>query len=216
MNFYVDQERKRTWNHGWWRDWTQGKVAIVVACVCVTGLVMLAVYATLTLDPAALAAETRELGNRPETTRLAALSVVSGVLLTGAAIAIGGVLRHRNEPARQLTNETLTIEDGVLTLTYHRRYDPVRDGVDVASARLDRCAFWWDAKRRQLVIDAKERGAVREWHYAIPAQVGSVPFEQMRPCSFMRFYPYYDPDLISALRSMGVEERGPRSTFWEV
>lgn len=165
MTFTVNQERRRAWNHGWWRDWTQGRVAIVMACVCVTGLAALAVFAALTLDPTALAAETRELGNRPETMRLAALLVVAGALLTGASVAIGGVLRHRREPERQLTNETLSIKDGILTLYYHRRYDPVRDGIDVACARLDKCSFWWDAKRRQLVIDAEETGAVREWHY---------------------------------------------------
>lgn len=115
-----------------------------------------------------------------------------------------------------LTNETLSIKDGILTLYYHRRYDPVRDGIDVACARLDKCSFWWDAKRRQLVIDAEETGAVREWHYDIPAQVGSVPFEQMRACSFMRFYPYYDPDPVATLRELGVRESAPRSTLWEL
>ena len=216
MTFTVNQERKRAWNHGWWRDWTQGRVAIVMACVCVTGLAALAVFAALTLDPTALAAETRELGNRPETMRLAALLVVAGALLTGASVAIGGVLRHHREPERQLTNETLSIKDGILTLYYHRRYDPVRDGIDVACARLDKCSFWWDAKRRQLVIDAEETGAVREWHYDIPAQVGSVPFEQMRACSFMRFYPYYDPDPVATLRELGVRESAPRSTLWDL
>lgn len=215
MNFYVDQERKRTWNHGWWRDWTQGKVAVVVACVCVTGLIALAVYAALTLDQAALAAETRMLGNRPETTRLAMMMAASAVLLAGALIAIGGVLRRRSEPMRIRSGEAIVIEGGMLTMTYHRRVDPNPAGVDVACARLDRCSFWVDAKRRQLVIDARESGAVREMHYDDPALVGSVPFEQMRPCSFMRFYPYFEPDLVSALRGLGVEERGARSTLLE-
>lgn len=220
MNFVVNQEKKRTWNYGWWRDWMQGRVMIGISSVSFVVLVVTAAHLILSgnlarfFSPAAMT----DLSYYQQDTR--ALTVIIYAFLLAFSILgscmIFAVLRHRNEPCRQLTNENLIIENGILTLCYHRRYDPTREGVDVACARLSQCAFWWDAKRRQLVIDAKENGAIREWHYPIPMQVDTVPFEQMRACSFMRFYPYYDPDLIAVLRSLGVEERGPRSTFWEV
>lgn len=216
MVFTVDQEKKRTWNHGWWRDWTQGKVGLAVACICSIGLLALVAYGVATLDLSALAAESHELGNWPETTRLAMMLAAGGALLAGALITIGGTLRHRSAPARQTSEETITVEDGWLSMRYHRRLDPVATGQDVAVAWLPGCTWWWDAPRRQLVIDAKESGAVRDWHYDDPDNQPVVPFESMRPASFMRFYPFFEPDLIAYLRQIGAPEGSPRSTRGEV
>ncbi|WP_455136784.1 hypothetical protein [Thermophilibacter sp.] len=215
MTFTVNPDKKRTWNHGWWRDWAQGRVAIVVACLCAAVLVAVGVYAALTLDPAALAAEARELGSRPETTRLAMTMAASAVLLAGALICAGGVLRHRSAPARQTSAESVTVEGGWLTMRYHRTLDSSPTGQDVAVAWLPGCAWWWDARRRQLVIDARESGAVRDWHYDDPASQPAVAFGDMRPVSFMRLYPFYDPDLLAYLRQTGAPEASPRSAKWE-
>ena len=40
--FVVDEEKRSTWNHGWWRSWGQGKVLIALAIIGgVSFLVML-------------------------------------------------------------------------------------------------------------------------------------------------------------------------------
>ncbi len=216
MTFTVNPEKKRTWNHGWWRDWTQGKVGLAVAALCVAGLVGVALYVALAIDFSALATEVYELGERPEMTRLAVCLGIAAVLLTAALILIGGTLRHRSAPARQTSGESIVVENGWLVMRYHRRLDPSPAGQDVAMAWLPGCAWWWDAKRRQLVIDAVTPGAVRDWHYDDPSRAAAVPFEAMNQVSFMRFYPFYDPDLMAYLRQTGVAERGPRSAGREV
>lgn len=33
MNFAVNPDKKRTWNYGWWHDWTQGKAAIGIMII---------------------------------------------------------------------------------------------------------------------------------------------------------------------------------------
>lgn len=216
MTFTVNPEKKRTWNHGWWRDWPQGKVGLVVAALCTAGLVGVSLYAALTIDASALAAEAYALGDRPETMRLGVCLGAAALMLTAALVLFGGTLRHRSAPERQTSGESIAIENGWLTMRYHRRLDPSPTGLDVAVAWLPGCSWWWDAKRRQLVIDAVSAGSVRDWHYDDPAREESVPFEAMHQASLMRLYPFYEPDLMAYLRQIGVAERSPRSAKGEV
>lgn len=70
-----------------------------MVCICSVGLLALVAYGIVTLDLNALVADSCELGNRPETTRLAVMLAAGGVLLTSAFITIGGTLRHRSAPS---------------------------------------------------------------------------------------------------------------------
>lgn len=55
----------------------------------------------------------------------------------------------------------------------------------------------------------------RDWHYDDPASQPVVAFGDMRPVSFMRLYPFYDPDLLAYLRQSGAPEASPRSARQE-
>lgn len=50
VTFVVNPEKKRTWNHGWWRDWTQGKVLIGVSVTAMAALVVTVAHLLLTVD----------------------------------------------------------------------------------------------------------------------------------------------------------------------
>lgn len=154
MTFAVNPEKKRTWNHGWWRDWAQGKVLIV------------------------------------------------------------SVARHSSVPLRQTSAESLAIEDGWLTFSRHVTADADPKGMRVTAARLADCSFWWDRKRRQLVIDAERPEAIVGWHTDL-AHLNERPSAYER-ADCLRLYPFYDPDPVTCLREIGVRERVPRSARWEM
>lgn len=51
----------------------------------------------------------------------------------------------------------------------------------------------------------------RGWRYDDPTSQPAVAFGDMRPVSFMRLYPFYDPDLLAYLRQTGAPQGSPRS-----
>lgn len=215
MVFEVNPEKKRTWNHGWWKDWTQGKVLIGVSLASVVVFVAAAVHAALTVDFGALIEDP---GSSASSAQVApALAHVFLLSLSVVGMCLGlSVLRHRSEPERATSAESLIIEDGWLVLRMHNRGDVSPRGQDIVAARLDGCAWWWDARRRQLVVDAVRTGALRAWGYVDPSSEPEVSFEQMEPVDVLRFYPFYDPDPIAYLREIGAPERPARSARWEM
>ena len=212
MTFTVNPEKKRTWNHGWWRDWTQGKVLIAVSVTSMAGLVVTVAHALLTVD-FDLAFATGAPGQSDEMVELIYHLMLWGLFL-GLSCLIFSVIRHRSAPLKESSAESITVEDGWLTFARHITADPDPAGMRVTAARLADCRFWWDARRRQLVIDAAEPGAIAGGHTDL-AHLKEQPSAYER-VDCLRLYPFYDPDPVEYLRRAGVRERAPRSARWEL
>ncbi len=41
MVFTVDEEKKRTWNHGWWKRWFQGRVLLTLFLIGILSFVLM-------------------------------------------------------------------------------------------------------------------------------------------------------------------------------
>lgn len=220
MTFVVNAEKKRDWNKMWWRDWPQGRVLLVLSVVSMVVFVAVLVHMLLTVDFSLVVADRRDPGYDP----VVAGAVQSSFIIHAAALSLTLVLsclivpvvRYRRHAQDATSAESLEIIDGVLTYAFHDPRDPDRRGLWQVRARLDGCAWWWDAKRRELVVDAREQGALREWHYANPSREAEVPFERMDPTDTLRMCPFFDPDPIEYLREIGAPEASPRSARWEV
>lgn len=212
MTFTVNPEKKRTWNHGWWKDWTQGKVLIGVSVVSMAGLVVTVAHMLLAVD-LGLAFSLDAPGQSDAMVSLFLHVVVASVFIVLSCL-IFSVVRRSREPQRQTSAESLSVADGWLTFARHVRADTDADGMRVTSARLADCSFWWDEKRRQLVIDAEKPGAIVGWHTDL-AHLGEQP-TRYQNADMLRLYPFYDPDPVAYLREMGVTERAARSTKWDV
>lgn len=215
MVFTVNPEKKRAWNHGWWRDWTQGRVLICVSCVSMVGLVATVAHLLLTTDLGLLGAGASVTGALPDDfwVSIFAHVGVASLFVVGSCL-IFSVLRRSSAPARETSAESLVAEDGWLTFARHVRADHDPSGMRVTSARLGGCSFWWDARRRQLVLDAEEPGAIVGWHTDL-AHLGARP-TSYQAADTLRLYPFYDPDPVAWLRAQGCRERAARSAKWEV
>lgn len=202
MQFTLDPQKKRTWNFGWWKGSGQGRFGFWFGAACLVVAVVSAVRLPGAWDSSAFgdpfASDEAVLGN------IAAVCWLA-VPLALAAIFWGGILRYAIAEVNSLSGESLAIEGGVLTMTYHVVGDEP-GAMDVGAADLARCSWKWDPGLRKLTVRAEERGAVREWHYRDYAHEAAVPFGAMEEGDTMVFSPYFDPDPVEVLRGMGVPE----------
>lgn len=202
MVFVVNPQKKRDWNLGWWRDSARGKAILALGIVFAALLVPAIVAAVMLWNPSIDAA--------PEESLMGILAASAAIFCAAMAFVTFYVVfvRVRRLPERMSSAEVLTIEDGWLTLSYHRRRDPRPRGLDVFMAWLPACEWTWDAAVRKLCLRprAGQQDAIRDYHYDDPAQQGAVGWESMRPVSAVAFYPFFDPDLFAELKRLGVPE----------
>lgn len=221
MTFTVNAEKKRDWNKAWWRDWPQGRVLLVVSVVAMVAFVAALAHLLLTVDfSLALSDRWSTPGYDPAVAGPAQTSLILHAVALAVTLVLSclivPVIRYRRHAEDATSAESLAVEDGVLTYAFHDARDPARRGLWQVRARLDGCVWWWDQKRRELVVDAREEGALREWHYANPAREPAVAFEDMEPTDTLRMCPFFDPDPVEYLRSTGAPEGEARSARWEV
>lgn len=208
MTFCVDQERKRDWNKGWWRDNARGKAVLalgIVFALLSVPVVVCAVRTWATFDPT-------RLDNPVGEELAAALWLAAALFCVCMAVAFLWVVfvRVPSYPRKLLSQEVLTIEDGWLTLRCHRRRDLSRDGMEVLTAYLPNCEWCYDKATRKLCLLERGDGAIRHYHYDDPAREKPVPFERMYRYRWFDFYPYYDPDVISEVRRWAAPYRRRR------
>ncbi len=205
MTFTVDQEKKRTWLRGWWRDRAQGKVLLALSVIGLVSMVLLlpsfieAVQTMLALSHIQNALE-----------RSDAASASSGAVLkmsVAFVLAVCGipVFTYPRRAAKAFSAESLTIEDGCLRWIRHdnSRSDEL---FEVSVCRLSDCAFHYDEKRRLLVVKATRPGAVAGGMAASAAAALSARAEGMTAFELLEFWPYFSPDPVQALRDLGVRE----------
>ncbi|WP_455136780.1 hypothetical protein [Thermophilibacter sp.] len=221
MTFVVNAEKKRNWNKMWWRDWPQGRVLLVLSVASMIVFVAALAHMLLTVD-FSLALSDR--WSTPDYDPAVAGDAQGSLILHAAVLALTLVLsclivpvvRYRRHAQDSTSAESLEVADGVLTYSFHDPRDSKRRSLWQVCARLDGCVWWWDAKRRELVVDAREQGALREWRYGDPSREAIVPFERMEPTDTLRMCPFFDPDPIEYLRQIGAPEGKPRSARWEM
>ena len=209
MTFVVDEEKRRTWNHGWWKSWTQGKVLIALAIIgAVSFLVMLphhirclSEYFTVGHSFDSDGAFTRFFTD--------VTALITQIAFMGCGVS---VYNYRSVPARAFSSEALVIEDGLLRWVRLSNFE--RDGkpyLVFTVCRIDACSFAVDKKTRMLVVSAGGDGSMGWGLCESPDVALSVPIEGLRAAGEtpypkeIKFYPYFNPDPIQYLRDLGVE-----------
>lgn len=182
MVFEVDNHAKRTMSHGLVMTTKFGKISLVLI---------------LLLVAFAIAAAVRFAGSPIEVGSLEMIMGLYRILLPLVFASVLVVaLRIRRKESTHLTDEQLRIEGGYLTYSYHRkRYDPNPRGLDVVVANLPQCQVRYDEKERKVVIS----GDIRWHHYSDIAKEALIGLDQMKPMAELRIYPYFKPDLLTAL-----------------
>ena len=212
LTFVVDEEKRRTWNHGWWKSWTQGKVLIALALVGVVSFLLMLPYhiqcfaGSLTLDSVPMGAAREEVAMR-----FAVDVVVAGVQVVLMACGVP-VLSYRKAADGAFLSETLLIEDGLLR--WVRLSNCEHDGeysLLVTVCKIDACSFSFDEKTRMLVVSAGGEGSMG-WGMCDSADVAlTIALEKLEEAGTwpypreMEFYPCFDSDPVEYLRGLGVE-----------
>ena len=210
--FRIDEEKKRTWNHGWWKSWTQGKVLISLALIgAVSCLLMLPNHIHCLaelhfIDSIPMGAARDDIVVR-DVVDIAILGLQVVFMACGVP-----VLSYRKAADGAFLSETLLIEDGLLR--WVRLSNCEHDGeysLLVTVCKIDACSFAFDEKTRMLVVSAGGEGSMG-WGMCDSADVAlTIALEKLEEAGTwpypreMEFYPYFDPDPIEYLRGLGVE-----------
>ena len=209
MTFIVDEEKRRTWNHGWWKSWTQGKVLIVLASIGIVSFVLMLPYHIRCLSE--FFTITDALGKEGGFARYFTDILILGTQVMFMCCGIS-VYNYRSVPARAFSSESLVIEDGLLR--WVRLSDFERDGrpyLVFTVCRIDACSFKVNKKTRTLVVSAGGEGSMGWGLCESPEVALTVPIDHLAAAGQapypkeMEFYPYFDPDPIEYLRDLGVE-----------
>ena len=210
--FVVDEEKRSTWNHDWWRSWGQGKVLIALAIIGgVSFLVMLphhiAASPSILLSAILLIAMVPSLGFFTD-----AMALITQIAFMGCGIS---VYNYRSVPARAFSSEARVIEDGVLRWVRLSNFE--RGGkpyLVFTVCRIDACSFAVDKKTRMLVVYAGDDGSMGWGLCESPDVALSVSIDGLRVAGEtpypkeIKFYPYFNPDPVQYLRGLGVEVEG--------
>lgn len=134
------------------------------------------------------------------------------------ALALLGLvpLIWRRGEAGKWVRETVEVSDA--ELRWVARGDGTPEGMlEVVVCRLNGCSFSYDAARRQLSIRDAAGAAMASGLVASPGAAATIAFadlysaggDQDGGAHEMTIYPYFEPDLVRALREAGIEELRP-------
>lgn len=212
MTFVIDEEKKRTWNHGWWRNWGQGKVLIALALVGVVSCALMLPYHIrcftefFTIDSIPMGAARNDAVARD------VVDIMIFAFQFVFMVCAVPVFSYRKAADGAFLSETLVIEDGLLR--WVRLSNCEHDGeysLLVTVCKIDACSFAFDKKTRMLVVSAAGDGSMG-WGMCDSADVAlSITLENLEEAGTwpypkeMEFYPYFNPDPIQYLRDLGVE-----------
>lgn len=200
MVFTLNEEHKRTWNKGYWKRTTQGRVLTAMAVI---GLVTFALMLPGYIDAyRAFDAYASLDQNVPDdaAVRFFVSIFALGVQLVFMACAIPAA---NAGSAPSIEGERLYTSGAYLCFD---RIDKVM-GVFTIKCMMENCSFAWSEKERLLHIYGDSDEDVRYGTRPGYAEAESAPFEELTPCGEMNFAPYFDPDPIAYLREHGMREK---------
>lgn len=204
MVFTVDEDRKQSWNVGWWRRQRTGKAFVAMAAFwAAVGI------AALTYDLATgmfgVFANTAY-GFWEQFKAIICVSAVPGCL--GVSVALVANIASRSRFPSRVKSESLVIEDGVLTYRYRIVRSTPPGEVHVMRAYLGECFWYWEPESEQVVIwtEGGHLGAMRAGD--VPeALAGDADDSVLLFAGSFIIYPWFEPDLIAELKRTGVPER---------
>ncbi len=212
MVFTINQQKKRTWNDGWWKSWTQGKVLMALALIGIVSFVLMLPY-HISCFIGLFEVESVPQGPARDSFVVRNCLDLLTVGLQVVFMACGvPVLTYRKAADGVFQSEALVIEDGLLRWVRRSNYE--HDGeysLLVTVCRIDACSFAFDEESRMLVVSSSF-GDSMCWGMCDSADValtiapenleraGTWPYPRV-----VELYPYFDPDPIQYLRGLGVE-----------
>lgn len=204
MVFTVDEGRKQSWNHGWWRRRRKGKILAGMAAGYVVIGVALLVYGILHGGFGALWAP----GASFEEAFPTFCCSVGGLTLLFCAGALAGNIWRVSRDPSTVKAEALAIEDGVLTYRFREEGLTPRGKVRMWRARLGECFWYWEPEKEQVVVWIGEGhvGAIMCGDVDV-AEAGDADAALTRYADMLNFFPWFEPDLIGELRRLGVPEK---------